>query len=572
MAESRAISRLRAVLDAAARAGDHGAWLTSAQALHAALERQEADSAGRADLRSGILRACEDLRRASRSRTGRLWACETTDSAAGPLLRDLLDDGSADAAGILDVAEASRARVLGDALAGCFHGESGDPREPALAARVAAFAPDPDADDVLQEMRLVSAVRPMLNDRDDRRAALRDLEALYASTTRRGFEGGAAPSPLAHVQRVLGTREVLVEYLIPNHPLHPAATVAALVVTRDDVAVVPDLPLPTGMRSAMIGTIAIDGRAPVDASPLGDLVVSARRAVQGDDAGRARAAGRLLHEVLIEPVAATGLAAGRDHWIVVPHRQLHPVPWMALVDADGSSWLESATITVCPSASVWAALASQPRQGRSALALGDPLLGYAGMPALPEAAQEVQHLAAVWRDRGWPVDVRVGGNATLAALVEGAPDSDLVHLATHGSFPRADAAAQHQLLLAMAPGSSGRLTLEAMRALPLHRAWCLTLSVCNGGLYLVGPGDEPLGLVAAALEAGATSVIAAQWAVEDAAGRRLVSLAVDALADMGPSQALRRAALARSHAGAPAREWAAFVSVGSGRGPRPPGG
>ena len=120
----------------------------------------------------------------------------------------------------------------------------------------------------------------------------------------------------------------------------------------------------------------------------------------------------------------------------------------------------------------------------------------------------------------------------------------------------------------MSAGSNGRLPAALLRTLDLRRAWCVTLSVCNGGLYRIGPGDEPLGLVPAAMEAGTSTVIAAQWAVNDEAGRRLMTEVVDHLPDSDPASALREGALAMMRAGAAPRDWAAFVGVGSGRGPR----
>lgn len=563
MTGSRAALRLRAAMTAAAAAGDISAWLTAATSLQGLLERQDPDAANRADLREGMLAALEQLRRRWRSRPGRLWVSQDADQVTGPLLRDLLDDADADPAEVFRLTESARARVLLDALSGCFHGHSADPDETAESDRVLAFPPDPDPDPLRREMRLLSAVRPIDDDTlPARQAALAAVEAKY---THDGFAGGAEPAGLAAVQAALHPDEVLVEYVVPHHPLHPALGLAALVVTRDDARLVPDLPLPARFTSGFIGSYAIDGRAPVDASPLGDMVLTARRAVQGGDAAAAAEAGRMLHEVLVRPIRDAGV--DRLRWIVVPHRQLHPVPWLALIDAGGTPWLETTTVTLCPSASVWTLLAARHPTGRAALALGDPLLGYAGMAALPHAAAEVEHLGEVWHAAGLAADVRVGAGASVTALRDAGPDARVVHLATHGTFPDTASGEDHQLLLSLSKGSNGRLPAATLRGLDLRRAWCTTLSVCNGGLYRIGPGDEPLGLIPAALEAGTSSVIAAQWAVADDAGRQLMAGVVDHLAGGDPAGALREGALALMRARAPARDWAAFTVIGSGRGP-----
>jgi len=563
---SRAVLRLRSAMARAADTGDMQAWLTAATSLQASLERHEPDASGRAELRAEMLAAVEQLRRRRSSRAGRLWVSQDADRITGPLLRDLLDDTDPDPAEVFGLTESARARVLLDALSGCFHGDSGDGGEPAQSNQILAFVPDPDPDPLRREMRLISAVRALDDDTlPARQAALSAVESMYAGGT--GFSSGAGPVGLAAVQSALRPDEVLVEYVIPHQPLHPALGLAALVITHADVRLVPDLPLPPRFTSGFIGSYAIDGRAPIDASPLGDMVISARRAVQGEDAAAAADAGRMLHEVLVQPVLDEGLAAGKSRWIVVPHRQLHPAPWMALLDPVGEPWLQSTTVTLCPSASVWVLLADRAREHGPALALGDPLLGYAGMPALPQAAGEVEHLGGVWERAGRAADVRVGARACVAALQQAGPGAACVHLATHGTFPESPTGDDHQILLSMSAGSNGRLSASALRNLDLRRAWCTTLSICNGGLYRIGPGDEPLGLIPAALEAGTSNVIAALWAVADAAGHRLMTEVVDRMPSGDPAAALREGALARMRAGAPARDWAAFTLVGCGRGP-----
>jgi CHAT domain-containing protein len=553
-------------MNAAVGIGDMQAWLTAATSLQDMLQRQESDGAARADLRADMIAACEQLRRGWRSRPGRLWVSQDADQVTGPLLRDVLDDPQPDLAEVFALTESARARVLLDALSGCFHGDSGDPAEKGEADRVLAFPPDPDPDPLRREMRLISAVRAVDdNSAPARQAALAAVESMYAGDT--GFSGGAEPAALAAVQALLLPDEVLIEYVVPYHRLHPALGLAALVITGESAQLVPDLPLPEHFTSGFIGSYAIDGRAPVDASPMGDMVVGARRAVQGQDSEAAREAGRMLYDVLIQPILDAGLAASKPRWIIVPHRQLHPVPWMALIDVSGNPWLTTTTLTVCPSASTWERLAAQRREGHCALALGDPLLGYAGMPALPQSATEVEHVGQVWQRAGLPADVRVGARACVNALREAGADASVIHLATHGTFPETATGEDHQLLLSMSAGSNGRLPASTLRGLDLHRAWCTTLSVCNGGLYRIGPGDEPLGLIPAAFEAGTSSAIAAQWPVDDDAGRQLMGAVVEHLPGGDPAQALRQGALAMIEAGAPTREWAAFTVIGSGRGP-----
>jgi tetratricopeptide (TPR) repeat protein len=551
----------------AADSGDYEAWLTSARALQAALQRADPDGTKRRGLWADIAAACDRVRLDVHSREGRMSEAERADAMVGPLLLDALDDEQVDVATVFTLTEAARSRVLLDTLAGAFHGESGDPREPDLVSRVVSFSPEVDTTSVIQELMLVSRVRHMEGDdsQADRVAELRALEALYARTGR-GFQDGAGTASLSDVQAELAPSQVLVEYVIPFHPLHPAFSLFALVVTADTASVVP-LTVPSKPEATRpIGSFSFDGRRPWEVSPLGLLVMQARSAVQGDDVVSARAWGRLLHRSFVEPVLASG-AGDRDDWIVVPHRQMHACPWMALIDTDGLPWLATTAVTVCPSASVWLHLTPSTRAGHVALALGDPLVGYAGLPALPAAADEVEHLREIWERQGWHVDARTGALATAAALEAGAGAANVVHLATHGSFPTADAGTAHRLFLGLAPGSPGEMPLARIRALDLRQAWCTTLSICDGGIYLVGPGDELLGMAAALLEAGSSTVVAAQWKVDDDAGRRLMGHVMTALGTVGPARALRAGALALAAEGAPAKHWAAFIAIGNGNGP-----
>jgi CHAT domain-containing protein len=112
------------------------------------------------------------------------------------------------------------------------------------------------------------------------------------------------------------------------------------------------------------------------------------------------------------------------------------------------------------------------------------------------------------------------------------------------------------------------MTLARIRSLDLKQTWCTTLSICDGGVYLIGPGDELLGMAAAVLEAGSSSIIAAQWKVEDDACRRLMRHVLDALGTVGPAQALRFGAMALAAEDRPPREWAAFLTIGDGSGPQ----
>jgi CHAT domain-containing protein len=93
----------------------------------------------------------------------------------------------------------------------------------------------------------------------------------------------------------------------------------------------------------------------------------------------------------------------------------------------------------------------------------------------------------------------------------------------------------------------------------------LDLNVCNGGLYRFGPGDEPYGMVPAALIAGAENVLGTLWAIDDRIGRSFMTRLYKELLEAGPAAALQAPAAEFREDGAHIREWAGFVNVGAGR-------
>lgn len=271
---------------------------------------------------------------------------------------------------------------------------------------------------------------------------------------------------------------------------------------------------------------------------------------------RARAHLQQLHARLWAPIAP--MLGERRHVVVVPHRELHYVPFAAL--HDGERWLvEARAIGLAPSANAWLARQSPfPAAGTGGgrvLALG------VGGASLPHVARELEAIA-----RGFGGEARTlcDADATRAALWTHAPDADVLHLACHGRF-RADNPAFSFLQL-----GDGPLPLQELRGLRL-RARLVVLSACETGMSHLAPGDEVLGLVRAFALAGAGTVIATLWPVDDAASADLVErLYAELRGGAGPTDALRRAQAAAAAAGAHPYYWAAFQAYGLGAGGQAP--
>ena len=107
-------------------------------------------------------------------------------------------------------------------------------------------------------------------------------------------------------------------------------------------------------------------------------------------------------------------------------------------------------------------------------------------------------------------------NATPQAAINHGPSYDVVHYSCHGTFTRSDV--DHSGLLL----AGGWLRLrDIFNELRLPDAALAVLSACVTGRAELRGGDELAGLVQAFMYAGAPSVIASLWAVNDAATRYL---------------------------------------------------
>ena len=106
--------------------------------------------------------------------------------------------------------------------------------------------------------------------------------------------------------------------------------------------------------------------------------------------------------------------------------------------------------------------------------------------------------------------------ATITRLIEQAPGSSIIHIATHGQA-RLDAPNFSCVLLA-----DGQFNAIDAFSMNLKGCELVTLSGCETGKALIGGGDEQLGLGRAFLAAGAESLVMSLWPVEDHATNELM--------------------------------------------------
>lgn len=384
------------------------------------------------------------------------------------------------------------------------------------------------ADEVREELLATQAAYRRLVDR--MRAEEPDyVRALRGETVR-----------LDAIQEALKADELLVEYLVADDQLW--------IFAISDQAV--------AQTSMAVGRAAL--RAQID---------FARWALetQPDREELWRGALKGLDDVLLDPIRRTGMMAERRTLIIVPHLELHYLPFESLIEEGRMQdrfLIEEHDVVYVPSASVWLRLLERPAQARTGV------LGLAPMDdELAGTVSEVDAIRSAWGDAA---TIKMGASAT-EGVVRGSTGHRLVHLATRGVLNRHNPLFSY-VQLSPDGHQDGRLEVHEVFRLGL-RTDLMVLSACqtalgSGSVGDVPAGDDWVGLVRAFLHAGADNVLATLWAVEDLRTAEFVAsfhrrLAeggsyVDALAEA------KREAIRSDELGHP-YFWAGFVLTGAPR-------
>lgn len=280
-----------------------------------------------------------------------------------------------------------------------------------------------------------------------------------------------------------------------------------------------------------------------------------------------RVTGGALDDPILEQV---------DKLVIVPDGPLHRLPFASLVLDDGRYAVERYAITAVPSAAVALQLAGARGRGGPArlLALGDPEFegdvtvesafrpgtdSGRALPRLAASGREARRIARFAAE----ADVRTGSDASEAWLRSASLEGyDIIHFATHALVDE-QALARSALALSPGQGEDGYVGSGELSGLDLQ-ADLLVLSACRsaGGVVLRGEGIH--GLTAPLLEAGARSILATQWQIEDAAVLPFVEDFYGALADgLDVAAALQSAQLSSMRRGEPGALWAGFTLVGN---------
>jgi tetratricopeptide (TPR) repeat protein len=255
----------------------------------------------------------------------------------------------------------------------------------------------------------------------------------------------------------------------------------------------------------------------------------------------------VLGRALLDPVLEVGVAPERLE--IVPFGPLHRVPFHAL-PWRGSTLALTTEVAVALHPWVTPARGARPRRGAWVVAF-DP----DGDAAILEEARTVAQRLV---EGGATVELREGARADRAALVAAARDGALVHVVGHALYRP-----QHPEFSALRL-ADGCFNVRDLAALDLRNV-TVVLSACETGPRESRADYEGLGLVRGLMRAGARTVLASHWRVDD----RATSAQMGSLYAIWPgagtiSRAFRQAQLRSAVTTRDPFLWAAFSLFGDG--------
>jgi CHAT domain-containing protein len=281
------------------------------------------------------------------------------------------------------------------------------------------------------------------------------------------------------------------------------------------------------------------------------MVVDAYRRELTDPRGRlelSRVRGQKLYDLLGKPRGS--------RVIIIPDGSLHSINFETLVVPGPRPhyWIEDALVTEASSIRVLAQERRVTNRPASLLLVGNPPSSDPLFPPLRYAGDEMRSIA-----KHFPSHARVleGAAATADAYRSASPQQyDYVHFVAHGTASRTRPLESAVIL------AGGKLPARDVVKQKLA-ARLVTISSCHGAGARAYTAEGLVGLAWAFRRAGAESVIAALWEVNDSATPQLMDRFYEkTAAGVDPAAALRDAKLFLLNSGRAvryARYWAPFV-------------
>ena len=229
---------------------------------------------------------------------------------------------------------------------------------------------------------------------------------------------------------------------------------------------------------------------------------------------------RELYDAVIAPISHL---IKDEELILVPDGSSFLIPYAALLDQNSRYLSETLRIRLAPSLTSLSLLAECPEERHStsgALLVGDPWIETVRLKSgeqlkryfqLPGAEDEVKMIGQILN-----VEPLTGKNATKEQVLSRLNSVSLVHIAAHGSAERGEILLSPNLGCSEPPEEKDfLLTMTDVLNAKLD-AKLVVLSCCHSGRGKI-KAEGVVGIARAFLGAGARSVIASLWAIDDEA-------------------------------------------------------
>ena len=227
---------------------------------------------------------------------------------------------------------------------------------------------------------------------------------------------------------------------------------------------------------------------------------------------------RELYDVVIAPISHL---IKDEELIIVPDGSSFLIPYAALLDQNSRYLSETLRIRLAPSLTSLSLLSECP-EGRhctsGALLVGDPWIETVRLKSgeqlkryfqLPGAEEEVKMIGQILN-----VEPLTGKNATKDQVLSRLNSVSLVHIAAHGSAERGEILLSPNLGKSEPPDEKDFLLTMADVLKAKLDAKLVVLSCCHSGRGKI-KAEGVVGIARAFLGAGARSVIASLWAIDD---------------------------------------------------------
>jgi CHAT domain-containing protein/Tfp pilus assembly protein PilF len=271
---------------------------------------------------------------------------------------------------------------------------------------------------------------------------------------------------------------------------------------------------------------------------------------------------KLLHKLLIAPIAKSLPKDPNQRIIFIPQGELFFVPFVALQDSNDKYLIEQHTISTASAIGLLDSTPKpakfNPRQGTS-IVVGNPIMPLApdGTQLVPLDGAEKEAIAIGSILKTTPL---IGAQADKNIVINKMRSASIIHLATHGLLDKVRGDIPGAIAL-----TNGLLTSNEIFDLKLQ-ANLVVLSACDTGVGDLS-GDGVIGLSRALAAAGTPSVAVSLWSVNDSSTQELM---VEFYQNwygkgMNKDQAMRQAMLEVMKSREKPRDWAAFTILGEAR-------